>query len=182
MDDDEYYFEEKEEEYQRYVDEEFNLEEGVEGDDEEAGEAMQDYNLDEEWGEEPEIEMIAERNAFERVGGNSLLNLNIASGDRKYIKYLSDEEKFKLKVSMYLSYFDIDNKGKETLVKIIDSIQNVKYKNPYCLLIGFVCVSGKKIDKNMVKKKYEKEEEFSITMADKLRYARMVKNVKEKLN
>ena len=116
--------------------------------------------------------------AFERIGFQNIL----LSGDRK-TGIISDQERFAEKVNVYLQkYRDelFSDSQLSFLIEKINSIKNVRFKNPLGYVLGYYVndisnIGSKYINKTKFKKikKIVKAESEVISLPDIIRYARM---------
>ena len=135
-------------------------------------------NYDYEDNIEEEIPMGNEIKAFERIGFQNIL----LSGDRK-TGIISDQERFAEKVNVYLQKYRDElftDYQLNFLLEKINSIKNVRFKNPLGYVLGYYVndisnIGNKYINKTKFKKikKIVKAESEVISLPDIIRYSRM---------
>tara|TARA_Y200000002_G_scaffold345147_1_gene318837 strand:- start:175 stop:639 length:465 start_codon:yes stop_codon:yes gene_type:complete len=115
--------------------------------------------------------------AFQRTGGmHSLL-----SGDRK--TGITDSERFAERLNAYLQQYReelFDNSHISFLLEKIDSIRNIRFKNPLAYALGYYIVDINRMGKKYINnkkfqkiKKIVKSQEEVVSLPDIIRYARM---------
>lgn len=125
-----------------------------------------------------EIPMGNEIKAFERIGFQNIL----LSGDRR-TGIISDQERFAEKVNVYLQKYREElftDYQLNFLLEKINSIKNVRFKNPLGYVLGYYVndisnIGNKYINKTKFKKikKIVKTESEVISLPDIIRYSRM---------
>ena len=138
-----------------------------------------DFNDNYDYGEEEIQEEIGQEfKAFERAGFQNIL----LTGDRSS-GILSDQERFAEKVNVYLQkYRDelFNDSQMNYLLDKINSIKNVRFKNPLGYVIGYYVTDRNRYGEKYINvqkynkiKKIVKDESDVISLPDVIRYARM---------
>lgn len=119
---------------------------------------------------------------YEHIGQYNPLdddNLGMDLDYRQRLKYfgpISGEKKFKKNVSIYIKSIDLSIDIYD-LIKYIEKLENIEYKNPKAFVIAYYFISSKKTKKDFFRivKKYIDED---LNFEDVIRYIRLINNIK----
>ena len=145
-----------------------------EDDDYENDEDYEENYEDEEKDEEKENDFIPEFNAKDRTGKYNYDD-----------KFVSNEDHIIKVINLLIDKLGLDE-DVNYIISNINNISNIKYKNPYGIVFGYLITKqSKNIDTEKFKKiikefntfKKESEYEIFVTEPDLLRYARLWQNI-----